>query len=272
IHTCMANLLPRLEARDRPLAAYHGLAAVADDCADMPPRFGLQPLPAAPADPDTLGRWFRQFVEVRGAEGAERCLGWVDRACAGAGPGQVADLLCDATTDHRYLEGGHILDFTNKALEALDRAGWQYAEPVLASLVPGFAAAGRMEESHAWRHPVDLVTVLRRAFEGLPEALATGRGRRGTWAGREALVPVLLGEDALAIAEGLLEALRAGAGADELAGAVAYAAALRVARFPTSNEFGDWDTALHTFTFANAVHQGLRRSSSPELLRGVFDA
>jgi hypothetical protein len=45
-----------------------------------------------------------------------------------------------------------------------------------------------------------------------------------------------------------------------------------VARFHTGNEFGDWDTALHSFTFANAVHQGLRRSPSPELLRGAFDA
>jgi hypothetical protein len=53
---------------------------------------------------------------------------------------------------------------------------------------------------------------------------------------------------------------------------VAYAAALRIARFPISNEFRDWDTALHTFTFANAVQQGLLRSESPELLRAVFDA
>ena len=51
-----------------------------------------------------------------------------------------------------------------------------------------------------------------------------------------------------------------------------YAAALRIAQFHTSNEFGDWDTALHTFTFANAIHQGLRRAPSAELLRGVFDA
>jgi hypothetical protein len=58
----------------------------------------------------------------------------------------------------------------------------------------------------------------------------------------------------------------------ELASAVSSAAVLRIARFPTSNEFGDWDTALHTFTFANAVEQGLRRSPSPELVRGVFDA
>ena len=53
---------------------------------------------------------------------------------------------------------------------------------------------------------------------------------------------------------------------------MAYAAALRIARFPTTNEFGDWDTALHTFTFSNAVYQGLRRIPSGELLRGVFDA
>jgi hypothetical protein len=58
----------------------------------------------------------------------------------------------------------------------------------------------------------------------------------------------------------------------ELAAAVSFAAATRIARFPVTNEFGDWDTALHTFTFANAVEQGLRRSPSIELLRGVFDA
>ena len=51
-----------------------------------------------------------------------------------------------------------------------------------------------------------------------------------------------------------------------------HVAALRIAQFHTSNEYGDWDTALHTFTFASAVHRCVRRSSSPELLRGVFDA
>jgi hypothetical protein len=58
----------------------------------------------------------------------------------------------------------------------------------------------------------------------------------------------------------------------DLAATISYAAALRIARFHTSNEFPDWDTALHTFTFANAIEQGLRRAPSAELLRGVFDA
>src|SRR5207247_2727095 len=86
------------------------------------------------------------------------------------------------------------------------------------------------------------------------------------------LVEKLLADDPAAIVEALLEALRSGAGEVAAASAVTFAAATRIARFPTTNEFGDWDTALHTFTFANAVEQGLRRSASPELVRGVFDA
>jgi hypothetical protein len=82
----------------------------------------------------------------------------------------------------------------------------------------------------------------------------------------------VLGAEAAEILDALLEALREGASEVEIASAVTFAAATRIARFPTTNEFGDWDTALHTFTFANAVEQGLRRSPSPELLRGVFDA
>jgi nitrite reductase/ring-hydroxylating ferredoxin subunit len=276
IHTCMMNLIPHLEVDERPRALYHGLAAVARDSADAPPRFGIHPLPTLTADLPTLRRWFRQFVEVRDADGAERCI--VSGVRAGADHRQMADMLFAAATDHRYIQIGHVADFTNKALEALDAAGWEHAEPVLASLVSGYADADRMEESNAWRHPVDLVAILENASEALPAALEAGRARRtgghpnGGPAARDILVAVLLGEEPQAIADGLLAALREGAATEDLAWVVAYAAALRIARFHTSNEFGDWDTALHTFTFANAVHQGLRRVASPELLRGVFDA
>lgn len=274
MHTCMINLLPHLDAEDRPRALFHGLSAVAADSAGMPPRFGVRPLPTLTAGLAMLKRWFRQFVEVRDAEGAERCI--VSAVRAGSDHRQMADLLFAAVTDHRYIRIGHVADFTNKALEALDVAGWQFAEPVLASLASGYANADRMEESNAWRNPVDLIAILERAFEALPVALEKSRTRdrhKGkAWAGRDELIPLLLGDDAQAIADALLAALREGSTEEELASAVAYAAALRIARFHTSNEFGDWDTALHTFTFANAVHQGLRRTASKELLRGVFDA
>jgi nitrite reductase/ring-hydroxylating ferredoxin subunit len=261
--SCFMNLVPRLPAEERAAALYHGLTDVALDSAGEEPRFPLEPLPGE-ADPERLARWFRSFIEVRDAEGAERAL--VSAVRAGATPQQLADMLFTAATDHRYLDGGHTLDFVNKALEALDVAGWERAEAVLASLPPQLAFAERMEESNAWRHPVDLVALLEDAFERLPDPAP------GSWDARAELVETILTAEAAEILEALLAALRNGASAVQLASAVTYAAAMRIARFPTTNEFGDWDTALHTFTFANAVEQGLRRSPSRELLRGVLDA
>jgi nitrite reductase/ring-hydroxylating ferredoxin subunit len=261
--TCFMNLAPRVTGEERAAALYHGLSDVALEAAGDEPRFPLEPLPGE-ADPERLARWFRSFIEVRDAEGAERAV--VSAVRAGATPQQLADMLFTAATDHRYIEGGHTLDFVNKSLEALDLAGWEHAEAVLASLAAPLAFAERMEEANEWRHPVDLVALLEDAFERLPEP------GPGGWDGRTELVNTILNAEAAEILEALLQALRDGASAVELASAVTYAAAMRIARFPTTNEFGDWDTALHTFSFANGVEQGLRRAPSRELLRGVLDA
>ncbi len=267
---CMMNLFAYLAPEDRPRALYHGLAAVARDSAGHPPRFCVPALPSTDNDLATLKRWFRQFVEVRDAEGAERCI--VSALRTGADHRQMADMLFAAVTDHRYIDVGHPLDFTNKAFEALDRVGWDYAEPVLTSLVGGYTTAMRMEESNSWRYPIDLVGLLEKAFAELADAVATGSANQQVTGKQDDLVPTLLGDDPQATVDALLTALRSGTRMEALAQTVAHAAALRIARFHTSNEFGDWDTALHTFTFANAVHQGIRRSPSLELLRGVFDA
>ncbi|ESA36383.1 ferredoxin subunit of nitrite reductase and ring-hydroxylating dioxygenase [Leptolyngbya sp. Heron Island J] len=274
IHTCMQQLLPHLASGDRARAMYHGLSAVARDCAGQPPRFTIHPLPDTPADFSTLKGWFRQFIEVRDAQGAERCL--VSAVQMGVEPQNLADMLFAAVTDHRFIDGGHALDFTNKALAALDQTNWQHAETVLTSLVSGYAHAERMEESNAWRYPIDLVAILEETFEALPAALVSGRARHDGQdsfkAAVDHLIPILLGDDPGAIATALLNTLRQGYTPEQLARIVAYAAALRIAQFQTNNDFRDWDTAHHTFTFANAVHQGLKRVSSLELLRGVFDA
>jgi nitrite reductase/ring-hydroxylating ferredoxin subunit len=273
ILACLMNLVPHLDEADRPRALYQGLSAVARESFGHAPRFPIWPLPTLEADIPTLKRWFRQFVEVRDAEGAERCI--ISAVRAGADDREMADLLFAAVTDHRYINIGHPADFTNKAFEALDLAGWEHAELVLTSLVTSYATAARMEESNSWRHPVDLIAILEEAFELLPKAMEKGiqaRAGDGAWDGGGDLIPVLHGDDPQAIAAGLLAALEAGATEVQLAAAVSYAAALRIARFHTSNEFPDWDTALHTFTFANAIEQGLRRAPSVELLRGVFDA
>ena len=284
ILTCMLNLLPHIAPEDRPRALYHGLSAVARDSAGMAPRVAVRPLPHTAVDLPTLKHWFRQFVQVRDSEGAERAIASAVRANAADDDAlippeaqqAIADMLFAAATDHRYIQVGHTLDFTNKALEALDLAGWQAAraEQVLTSLASGYAFADRMEESNAWRNPIDLIELLANAFADLPAALAEGAANAGAWHAnpRESLSGVILGDDPAASAQALLSALRAGCPPADLAGAVAYAAALRLARFHTTNEFGDWDTALHTFTFANAVHQGLLRTASADLVRGIFDA
>src|SRR5205085_11087865 len=85
-------------------------------------------------------------------------------------------------------------------------------------------------------------------------------------------VEALLQDNPAGSIDALKSALAEGASFEALASAVSMAAARRIARFRTSNEFGDWITVLHTFTYANAVEQAMRRAPSIELLRGVFDA
>jgi nitrite reductase/ring-hydroxylating ferredoxin subunit len=267
ILTALRNLLPLLEPDERAHALHHGLAAVASDCDGMPPRHPVAPLPSQGRDADTVERWFRRCVEVRDAEGAERAIASAVRG--GEAPSRVAAMLYAAATDHRYLTTGHVLDFTTKSLEALDHAGWAHAEVVLGSLARLYAEADRAEESNQWRSPVDLVAILDEAFALMPDALT---GPRQRWTPPDGLTELLLGDEPRAIAAALMDALRAGAAPADVAAEVTYAAAMRIARFPLTNEFTDWDTALHTFTFANAVEQGLHRTGSAELVRGVFDA
>jgi nitrite reductase/ring-hydroxylating ferredoxin subunit len=272
ILTCMMNLAPYSRREDRPRALYHGLSAVASDCSGQPPRFAVSPLPdvKSSADVRTLKRWFRHFIEVRDADGAERCL--VTAIRAGTEPHILADMLFSAATDHRYLDSGHVLDFTNKAFEALDIVGWDLAEQVLTSLVTLYAQATRMEERSSWRHPVDVVALLNDCFDKLPAVLEKGKQSRTTWKASKATIDVLLGDNPKAIVNVLVESLQDGAKQEELAVIVAYAAALRIAQFPITNEYSDWDTTLHTFTFANAVQQAIcRLPSSKELLRAIFD-
>jgi hypothetical protein len=94
----------------------------------------------------------------------------------------MADILFTAATEHRFLDGGHTLDFTNKALEALDKVDWEndkeLIESVLTSLVPRYVAAARMEESSSWRYPIDLVGILEGGFRELAAALEKGKKAR----------------------------------------------------------------------------------------------
>jgi hypothetical protein len=83
--------------------------------------------------------------------------------------------------------------------------------------------------------------------------------RRQGWSDHAALAAELLADDPLKIVDALKAAILDGAAPADLGRSLAYAAALRVARFGNANEHGDWETAHHVFTYANAVHQMLGR-------------
>ena len=267
--TCTANFLHHLGPDDRPRALYQGLRQVASECSGRPPRFVVEPLPTGETRPEIFKQWFRDFIEVRDTDGAERTL----RTAIDLGLPQrdIADMIFAAATDRVYIDAGHVVDFCNKAFELLDHIGWKHAGQVLTSLVQGMATARRSEELNSWRNPIDLSSLVWDARNGLPKIWQESEGVRGSWDAETDLANVILEDDPAATLDALSSAVRSGATAEQLGGAVAYAAFLRMARFHTSNEFGDWDTVHNTLTAANALHQALKRAPSVELLRAVFD-
>ena len=255
ILTALANILPVLPDEEAYLALFHGARRVAADCDGEAPRRERAPLGSRP-DPAALKRWLRRWTNVRHREAAERTL--LTAVAAGCSPAELADALFAAETERAFADAGHSLDFINKAFECLNLIGWQHAAALLPTVVGQMVAARGAEESTAWRQPVDLVALCEESTSKLADLFAAGRSSRD-WSGHAALAQELLGDDPARIVDALKEAICAGAAPADLGQALAYAAALRVARFGNANEHADWETAHHVFTYANAVHQMLTR-------------
>jgi nitrite reductase/ring-hydroxylating ferredoxin subunit len=283
ILTALANLLPMLPEEEAYLALFHGARRVAADCDGEAPRRERAPLGSQP-DPAALKRWLRRWTHVRHREAAERTL--LTAIAGGLSPAVLADALLAAETERAFADTGHSLDFINKAFECLDLIGWEHAPAVLPTIVGQMVAARGAEESTAWRQPVDLVALCEEAANQLPQVFAAGRGvhsasqtrvtRAYGWSHHAALARELLGDDPARIVDALKAAIRAGAAPADLSRSLAYAAALRVARFGNANEHADWETAHHVFTYANAVDQMLKRvgTANPDghvaAVRGVL--
>ena len=121
---------------------------------------------------------------------------------------------------------------------------------MLPSVVGQMVAARGAEERTAWRQPIDLIALCQRAGLEVPHLFTVGDNVKG-WSDHVTLSESLLGDDPAAIISALTTAARDGATPSDLGRALAYAAALRVARFGTANEHSDWETAHHVFTYAN---------------------
>ena len=254
ILTALANLLPVLPEEEAYLALFHGGRHVAADCDGAVPRRERAALGGRP-DAAVLKRWLGRWAAVRHREAAERTM--LTAITAGLSPPVLAELLLAAETERAFADSGHSLDFINKAFECLDLIGWEHATAVLPTVVGQMAAARGAEESTAWRQPVDLVALCDEAARQAPELVAANRDNG--WSDHVALTRELLGDDPVRIMDMLKAAIRAGASPADLGQSLAYGAALRVARFGNANEHADWEAAHHVFTYANAVHQLLKR-------------
>ncbi|MGQ0521669.1 MAG: Rieske (2Fe-2S) protein, partial [Actinomycetota bacterium] len=221
----MADVAPHLDPDDRPLALVHGLAFVSRDTRGRPPSFPLRPLGSAGVEPERLVDWYRRFIENRNASAAERVL--LTALESGVPLPRVEAMMTAAATDHVFLDGGHTLDFTNKAFEAVALLGDDAASSCLTSLVPGTARAGRSEEQGQWRHPHDLVALLDDAFARLPALAKAGTALHGSWDDVAGLAWSMHGDDPAEVVEALCAAVAAGATPEQLGRAVAYAAGLR---------------------------------------------
>jgi nitrite reductase/ring-hydroxylating ferredoxin subunit len=265
--SAMANVLPHVHPDDRALALVHALAFVSRDTRGHAPRFAETALATQTLTPDRLAVWYRRFVDTRSADAAERTLA---TAVASVSPADVEAMMFAAITDHVFIDEGHTLDFTNKAFEALGLVEGASSAAVLGSLVAQTCAADRSEESSEWRHPRDLAALLASAQGRLEAALDKGWSSAGGFTDVAGLAWALLEEDPDAVVGSVLDAVAVGAAPEQIGRALAYAAALRIVRFHTQNDFGDWNSVHHAFTAANALHQALVRCPTPELLRGAL--
>ena len=155
ILTALGNLLPRCR-RKRPISPVPRYparrrrlrrrgAAPGARAAREPARTCHSPAMAAALDRRAPSRSRRTHAAHRHRQ--RRLAG-----CAG-------DLLFAVATDRAFADGGHSLDFINKACECLDLIGWEHASAVLPSVVGQMVSARGAEETTAWRHPVDLVAL-----------------------------------------------------------------------------------------------------------------
>ncbi len=262
----VGNLVPYLSEK----TAYHALLRasrqVAADCNQAVPHRQREPLSNGDHSAERLTRWMRDWVHCRHRDGSERVL---LTAVKKFGPArELADLLYSAGLDRVYAQVGHVFDFTNKGFELLETIGWDDAVEVLPLVLHRMVMARGAEEDAHWHHPIEIIEPLREAERQIADCLREGRDK--AWVTDSGLLEVLLGDDPLHIIETLQHALRDGAAPRELSKRVAYAAALRLARFAMTNEVADWFNPRHSFIFANAVHQALGRCESPGVVRGIF--
>ncbi len=264
ILTLAANLWEDIDPGDRNLFLVHGLSQIASRTSGSSRR-QRSPFPPASRDPDldTMRRWFRRYIDQRDRGPAERILLTLhDRGY----PAEVlADLVFTTATDFYFTGDGHALDFANKMFEALDYVEWEGAHEILRPIVVDLVGRTRHEETSRWS---DSVPVLEEIFTRLDDIWKENRENEAPL-DISAFAQVMLGDDFEPILAEIEARLRAGVDPRDLCRAMAYAGAIRVARFHLKNE-GDWHDVANIYSYAHGLYRAFHLAPGRELLRGLF--
>ncbi len=261
---CIANLYPHLELDVAYQGLFYALRQIAQESMGATPHRHRLPLAASHYDQSQLKSWLGQWVRTRHLDGTERTLLTGLKVCSGS---DLADLVFSSASERLYGNGGHLLESCNKAFEFGERLGPEAMQRILPLLADTLRSARGQEESTNWHHPINLIEPLAEVDRQLPGILSTNPGTREP---EDQLLTALTGNDPIAMIDSMIEALKAGVAAPRLAREVCYAAALRLARFATSNEVTDWFNPQHTFIFCHAACRAVERSPTPEVVRAVF--
>jgi len=267
---CVVNLYPSLSPETAYQALLYAIRQIANETSNSVARRKREPLDSEDHEPETLKRWLRQWVQTRHRDATERTL---LTAIESGSEEVLADLLYGAASERLFSQTGHVFDAANKALELIDVLGDDSASKLVPLLVQALTRTRGEEESTTWHHPIEIVDPIRKLEADLPEILAKNAAAADPdWPGDADLREALLGDDPIAIIGALEDALLAGAAPERLARRVAHAASLRLARFAVSNEVTDWFGPQHSLNFANAVHQAVCRTATPDTVRAIFQA
>ena len=264
ILTLAANMWEDVDGKDHNLFLVHGLTQISRRTSGSSRRQGVA-LPRTSDEPDlaTLKRWFRRLVDQRSSSAAQRILMTMhDR---GYPKKTIADVVFTTATDFYFTGDGHALDFANKMFEALDYVDWEGANEILRPIVVDLVGRVRHEETARWE---DSVPVLEDMFTRLDEIWEANQANEAPL-DVPAFTRTLLGETFEPIVAEIEAKLREGVNPTDICRAMAYAGAIRTARFHLKNE-GDWHDVANIYSYAHALYRAFHLAPSKELLRGIF--
>ena len=264
ILTLAANLWDMVDPKDHNLFLVHGLTQISRRTtgSSRPYRTGF-PRTGNEQDLTTLKRWFRYFVDKRHSGAAERILLTLNDR--GYDKSVIADFVFTAATDFYFTGDGHALDFANKMFEALDYVEWESANEILRPIVVDLVGRTRHEETSRW---ADSVPVLEPIFERLDEIWEENQANEASL-DISAFAQTMLGDEFVPIVAEVEKQLRAGVKPTDICRAMAYASAVRTARFHLKNE-GDWHDVANIYSYAHALYRAFQYAPGKDLLRGLF--